>query len=93
MDYTTFGRTGLKVSRVAFGAGPIGYLGSDQEQAGKVLNLLLDQGVNVIDTAAAYMGSEDLIGKAVGHRRNDFVLVSKCGRKVDGVARTGRPGW
>ncbi len=86
MDYTTFGRTGLKVSRVAFGAGPIGYLGSDQEQAGKLLNLLLDQGVNVIDTAAAYMGSEDLIGKAVGHRRNDFVLVSKCGRKVDGVA-------
>jgi aryl-alcohol dehydrogenase-like predicted oxidoreductase len=85
MDYTTFGRTGLKVSRIAFGAGPIGYLGSDQVQVGKVLNLLLDQGVNVIDTAAAYMGSEELIGKAVGQRRNDFMLVSKCGRKVDGA--------
>jgi len=85
MDYTTFGRTGLKVSRIAFGAGPIGYLGSSQDQAGKVLNLLLDRGVNVIDTAAAYLGSEELIGKAVGHRRNAFVLVSKCGRKVDGV--------
>jgi len=85
MEFTTFGRTGLKVSRIAFGAGPIGYLDSDQDQAGKVLNLLLDQGVNVIDTAAAYLGSEELIGKAVGERRHDFVLVSKCGKKVDGV--------
>jgi len=86
MDYTTFGKTGLKVSRIAFGAGPIGYLGASQEQAGQVLNRLLDRGVNVIDTAAAYAGSEELIGKAVGHRRGDFVLVSKCGRKVEGVA-------
>jgi aryl-alcohol dehydrogenase-like predicted oxidoreductase len=85
MEFTTFGRTGLKVSRIAFGAGPIGYLGSDQDQAGKVLNLLLDQGVNVIDTAAAYLGSEELIGQAVSERRKDFVLISKCGRKVDGV--------
>lgn len=85
MDYIKFGRTGLQVSRIAFGAGPIGYLGSDQDLAGKVLNLLLDRGVNVIDTAAAYLGSEELIGKAVGHRRDDYVLISKCGRKVEGV--------
>ena len=85
MQHTTFGRTGLEVSRLAFGAGPIGYLGSSQEQAGRVLNLLLDRGVNVIDTAAAYLGSEELIGKAVGHRRDSFVLVSKCGRRVEGL--------
>ena len=60
MLYTTFGRTGLKVSRLAFGAGPIGYLDSSQDRAGQVLNLLLDRGVNVIDTAAAYLGSEEL---------------------------------
>ena len=36
MHYTTFGRTGLKVSRIAFGAGPIGYLDSSQEKAGQV---------------------------------------------------------
>ena len=72
MQHTTFGRTGLEVSRLAFGAGPIGYLGSSQEQAGRVLNLLLDRGVNVIDTAAAYLGSEELIGKAVGHRREQL---------------------
>ncbi len=85
MQHTTFGRTGLDVSRVAFGAGPIGYLGTSQEQAGRVLNLLLDRGVNVIDTAASYLGSEELIGAAVGHRRDAFVLVSKCGRKVEGL--------
>jgi aryl-alcohol dehydrogenase-like predicted oxidoreductase len=85
METTSFGRTGLKVSRIAFGAGPIGYLGSGQEEVGRVLNLLLDRGVNVIDTAATYLGSEELIGKAVGGRRHDFILVSKCGRKVDGV--------
>jgi len=83
MQYTPFGRTGLKVSRLAFGAGPIGYLGSSQEQAEKVLNLLLDRGVNLIDTAAAYLGSEELIGKAVGHRRDDYLLVSKCGRRME----------
>ena len=85
MDYTTFGRTGLKVSRLAFGAGPIGYLGSSEEQAGKVLNLLLDRGVNVIDTAAAYLGSEETIGRTVGHRRDAFVLLSKCGRRQEGL--------
>ncbi|NTV76209.1 MAG: aldo/keto reductase [Holophaga sp.] len=85
MDYGTLGRTGLKVSRIAFGAGPIGYLGASGEQAGQVLNLLLDRGVNLIDTAAAYLGSEELIGRAVGHRRGDFVLLSKCGRKVEGI--------
>jgi aryl-alcohol dehydrogenase-like predicted oxidoreductase len=85
MQYTTFGRTGLKVSRLAFGAGPIGYLGASPEQAGRVLNLLLDRGVNLIDTAAAYLGSEELIGRAVGHRRDSYLLLSKCGRQVEGV--------
>jgi aryl-alcohol dehydrogenase-like predicted oxidoreductase len=85
MDNTTLGRTGLRVSRIAFGAGPIGYLGASEDSVSKVLNLLLDRGVNVIDTAAAYLGSEELIRKAVGHRRGDYVLLSKCGRKVEGI--------
>ena len=85
MESTTLGRTGLKVSRLAFGAGPIGYLGSDPAEASRILNLLLDRGVTVIDTAAAYLGSEELIGQAVGHRRDEYVLLSKCGRKVEGL--------
>jgi aryl-alcohol dehydrogenase-like predicted oxidoreductase len=46
----------------------------------------LDQGVNLVDTAAGYDGSEEMIGKTISHRRDDYVLVSKCGRAMDGVA-------
>jgi len=86
MEKTTFGRTGLQVSRIAFGAGPIGYLDSSQAQVAALLGLLLDRGVNVIDTAAAYLGSEELIGRAIGHRRDACVLISKCGKQVPGVS-------
>jgi aryl-alcohol dehydrogenase-like predicted oxidoreductase len=50
-----------------------------------ILNLLLDSGVNLIDTAASYQGSEELIAQAIGHRRAQYTLVSKCGQKVPGV--------
>ncbi|MDB5319395.1 MAG: aldo/keto reductase [Phycisphaerales bacterium] len=82
MDNVAFGKTGLQVSRLGFGAAPIGYLKTDRERVGKILNLLLDEGVNVIDTAASYEGSEEEIARAVGHRRDEFVLISKCGGKV-----------
>jgi aryl-alcohol dehydrogenase-like predicted oxidoreductase len=82
MEKVAFGKTGLQVSRLGFGAAPIGYLKTDRERVGKILNLLLDEGVNVIDTAASYEGSEEEIASAVGHRREEFVLISKCGGKV-----------
>lgn len=81
MQKRAFGKTGLSVTSIGFGAGPIGYLDTDQQQVVTILNSLLDAGVNFIDTAAAYQGSEEAIGKAVSHRRKDFVLVSKCGRE------------
>jgi aryl-alcohol dehydrogenase-like predicted oxidoreductase len=77
-----FGKTGLKVSALGFGSAPMGYLSADQERATSILNLMLDAGVNLFDTAASYPGSEQLIGKAIGHRRSEFVLVSKCGGKL-----------
>jgi len=86
MTNRPFGRTGLYVSPLGFGAAPIGYLNTDQDQAGRTINLLLDAGVNLIDTAAAYEGSESMIATAVGHRREQFVLVSKCGPKLPDVA-------
>jgi aryl-alcohol dehydrogenase-like predicted oxidoreductase len=82
MKKTTFGRTGLQVSPLGFGAAPIGYLKTDQDRIATILNLLLDQGVNLIDTAASYKGSEEAIGAAIGHRRDEYVLVSKCGSEV-----------
>jgi aryl-alcohol dehydrogenase-like predicted oxidoreductase len=82
----TFGKTGLQVSPLGFGGGPIGYLAAEQAEVARILNLLLDAGVNVIDTAACYEESEALIGRAVGHRRQEFVLVSKCGHQVSGAS-------
>src|SRR5215210_4217710 len=85
MRHTSFGNTGFSVSALGFGAAPIGLLDTEQERVSTILNLLLDRGVNLIDTAAMYEGSEELIAKAVGHRRDEFVLVTKCGTKVPGV--------
>src|SRR6187551_1513154 len=85
MEKRAFGRTGLSVSVLGFGAAPIGFLKTDRDRVGAILNLLLDNGMNLIDTAASYPGSEEAIAATVGHRRKDFVLVSKCGGKVSGV--------
>lgn len=85
MKKNTFGKTGYRVSPIGFGGAPVGYLGVDQERINTILGRLLDAGVNVIDTAACYPGSEAAIGRAVAHRRDDYVLVTKCGHKVEGV--------
>jgi aryl-alcohol dehydrogenase-like predicted oxidoreductase len=60
----------------------MGYLGADQQRSAKILNMMLDAGVNLLDTAASYPGSEEMIARTVGHRRGEFVLVSKCGGKL-----------
>jgi aryl-alcohol dehydrogenase-like predicted oxidoreductase len=92
MKKVAFGRTGFQVSQLGFGAAPIGYLQTEREKVRKILNFLLDRGCNVIDTAASYEGSEEMIAEAIGHRRKEFVLISKCGTTlpdVDGTAWSG----
>lgn len=79
MQTVTFGRTGLEVGQLGFGAAPIGYLQTKQEQVAKVIHELLDAGVNVVDTAACYAGSEEAVGRALKDRRDQAVLVTKCG--------------
>lgn len=88
MEKRLFGKTGLQVSVLGFGGAPIGFLQTEQKEVAGVLNQLLDAGVNLIDTAAMYRGSEALIGKAVGHRRGEFVLVSKCGAGLESEPST-----
>lgn len=79
------GKTGLEVSPLGYGAAPIGYLGTDQKQVEQILDVLAEGGVNVIDTAACYEGSEQVLGAILGPRRRNFVIVSKCGHIVEGV--------
>ena len=85
MELRGFGKTGFEVSALGFGGAPIGFLETDRRQVAELLNTLLDRGVNLIDTAAAYSGSEVAIGEAIGHRRDDYVLVSKCGQAFDDI--------
>jgi len=80
MEMRPFGKTGLQVSVLGFGGAPVGLLETEQQQITNILHTLLDRGVNLIDTAASYAGSEEAIGKAVSGRRDQFVLVSKCGQ-------------
>ncbi len=85
MQRRAFGKTGLSVTALGFGAAPIGFLDTAVAQVDRVVNMLLDAGVNLIDTASSYPGSEDALGKTVAHRREEFVLVSKCGQAYEGL--------
>jgi aryl-alcohol dehydrogenase-like predicted oxidoreductase len=82
MRKVTFGKTGLSVSVLGFGAAPIGYLDTERERVARILNFMLDAGVNLIDTASNYPGAEEAIAETVGGRRDEYVLVSKCGPKL-----------
>ena len=85
----TFGKTDLPVSPLGFGGAPIGVMATEQQRVADVLHALLDHGVNLIDTAACYRGSEEVIGNAIGSRRDEYVLISKCGHAIDaGDSRT-----
>ena len=81
MERTMFGKTGLNVSRLGIGLSEIGFnlTRDDLDQAARVMNSALDAGINFLDTAACYDLSEELLGEAVSHRRDEFVLVTKAG--------------
>ena len=82
MKQERFGKTDLRVSRIAFGSAPAGYMKMGAKRMGEILHPLLDAGVNVIDTAACYPDAEVMIGETVSGRRDEFVIVSKCGHCV-----------
>jgi aryl-alcohol dehydrogenase-like predicted oxidoreductase len=80
MEKRKFGKTDMEFSVLGFGGAEIGYNPNQtQEDVDVLLNSALDAGLNVIDTAAAYKTSEQMIGAAVGGRRNDYYLLTKCG--------------
>ncbi len=78
------GRTGLAVTRLGYGALELrdveaGRL-SDETNAERVLNAVLDAGINFIDTAPSYGRSEEFLGRYAAYRRAEYFLASKCGR-------------
>jgi aryl-alcohol dehydrogenase-like predicted oxidoreductase len=73
------GRTDIVASVLGFGGSEIGYERASLRSVERLLGGALDAGLNVVDTAECYEDSEELIGKAIGGRRNQFFLFTKCG--------------
>jgi aryl-alcohol dehydrogenase-like predicted oxidoreductase len=76
------GKTGLSVSVLGFGGSEVGYQEVAQKTVDAILGRALDAGVNLIDTAECYADSEGLIGRALGQRRSEVVLMTKCGHAM-----------
>jgi aryl-alcohol dehydrogenase-like predicted oxidoreductase len=82
----TLGHTGYEATVLGFGAMEIrgtehhhNGRAIEPSRAGEVLNLLLDEGVNYVDTSIDYGDSEEYIGEYISHRRDEYFLASKCG--------------
>lgn len=75
MEYRILGKTGLKVSRMGFGGIPIQRI--DAEGTKKLMQALMDAGVNYIDTARGYTVSEEFLGHALEGIREHFVIATK----------------
>ena len=80
-----FGRTGHQSSRVIFGAAALSRM--SQEEADPLLDVLLDYGVNHIDTAIAYGDAELRLAPWLRTRRADFFLATKTGDRTASAAR------
>jgi L-galactose dehydrogenase len=90
MEYTTLGRTGLKVSVAGLGTGGFSRLGlgtgKDEAHAIGIIRAALDLGVNLFDTAAAY-GTEPVLGKALRGVPRDQIVI--CTKAPFGISTTG----
>lgn len=86
METRPFGNTGWQVSRLGVGLSEIGFglTFADEDRAARVINAALDAGINLLDTAACYNISEELVGRTVAHRRDEYFLATKAGHVTAG---------
>ncbi len=80
MQYNQLGRSGLRVSKLCLGT-MTGFNGEDQAMSNRIVSEAIDAGINFIDTADCYKGSEETLGKALkaDGRRDQVVLATKFG--------------
>jgi aryl-alcohol dehydrogenase-like predicted oxidoreductase len=88
MDYRPLGRTGWNISTIGFGAWAIGgdaWGRTDDVESMRSLHRAIDLGVNFIDTADVYGDghSERLVGRLRRERREEIVVATKAGRRLD----------
>ncbi len=86
MTYRPLGNSGLMVSTVGLGTNAFGArIDADETQA--VVDAAIDAGITLFDTSDTYGrgASEELLGRALGRRRDDVVLATKFGMDMDGA--------
>jgi len=88
MEYRQLGDSGLTVSVVGLGCNNFGGR-IDADQADTVVNAALDAGITLFDTADVYRGeqgwSEEILGQALGKRRDEVVIATKFGGDLKGA--------
>jgi len=87
MKYRILGKTGLQISEISLGTWQVGGKWGSEfsfENADKILNTAIDNGVNFIDTADVYSNglSEQAVGKIVRSRSEEVYVATKCGRQL-----------
>ncbi len=94
MEYRILGKSGLKVSAITLGSMTFGGKGkfadvgdSDEKEAANLIDLAIDKGVNLIDTANIYSGgqAEEIIGKVLNGKRPGDMLISSKARMPIGA--------
>jgi aryl-alcohol dehydrogenase-like predicted oxidoreductase len=87
MEYRQLGRSGLRISPLTMGTMTFGGRGqfasvgaTDVDGARRQIELAVDAGVNLIDTADVYSGgaAEEIVGQALGSRRDEVLLATKA---------------
>lgn len=88
MTYTPLGDSGLMVSTVGLGCNNFGAF-IDARQTRSVVGTAIDAGINLFDTADVYGShpgeSEELLGQALGTRRDDVLVATKFGMDARGA--------
>jgi aryl-alcohol dehydrogenase-like predicted oxidoreductase len=84
MEYRPLGATGISVSRIGFGCGPASgydYGPIDEAEWSAAVRYAVERGVNFFDVADVYgLGrAEQMLARALGEKRNDVVIATKCG--------------
>lgn len=86
MKTRALGESGLEVSIVGLGAGPLGDPARDEREIDALVGAALELGVTLFDTARSYGVSEARLGRALGARGARAVVATKGGYGVEGVA-------
>jgi L-galactose dehydrogenase len=89
MEYRNLGNTDLKVSKLGFGASPLGNVfGNIDRSEGKLaVDFAIDNGINFFDVSPYYglTLAEERLGSMLSGQRENVVLATKCGRYDDAV--------